>query len=492
MWSKYLCALFLVKYIAMRKLFNFFRKNYLSLFAFFFLWIVFSLTAASFLDPDFGWHLRTGEWILKNRAIPTTDPFSYTMPSYHWINAAWLADLGVYKVFNFFGHGGSAIFFGVLAAAAFLVNMLPVAIGSLLLIFLAGLVGMGGVAVRPQVISYLLAAVWYLLLRKSFKRPRVLLALPFIAFLWANLHGGFLLGLVLLTITGFAEFLRWIKSRDRMAERHIRFLVISGLLCLLTTLINPFGWRIFQLTDEFTNWRMHFKVMEWLPYADGDFGLIFYGGWLLGLAWTFRRRLTVFEKIVLLVFGLGFLAIRRLTPYFLIFSLPITGKLTKEFFVFASPEKNFKKLIVFRRWGAIIFSLFVLISVIGRLHRTNQLSEQNYYPGEAVNFLRLNPEKGEIFSNYNWGGYLLQRLPDKKTFIDGRMPRWRENDFSSFDLYNRIISGKEDFRPIFDRYGINRVVWPAQGKEWLLFGQKLSEAGWRKIYQDKVAEVWEK
>src|SRR5579872_7123348 len=44
-------------------------------------------------DGDTGWHVRTGEWMLRNGRIPHTDFFSYTMAGKPWFAWEWLWDL---------------------------------------------------------------------------------------------------------------------------------------------------------------------------------------------------------------------------------------------------------------------------------------------------------------------------------------------------------------------------------------------------------------
>ena len=64
--------------------------------------IFFGFKLVWFLDPDFGWHLRVGELIAK-QGIPRTDPFSFTMPSYLFVDHEWLTNVIIYFGYSLFG-----------------------------------------------------------------------------------------------------------------------------------------------------------------------------------------------------------------------------------------------------------------------------------------------------------------------------------------------------------------------------------------------------
>ena len=46
-----------------------------------------------FNDGDVSWHIATGQWILDHRAIPHTDPFSFTWAGKPWVPIEWLAEV---------------------------------------------------------------------------------------------------------------------------------------------------------------------------------------------------------------------------------------------------------------------------------------------------------------------------------------------------------------------------------------------------------------
>jgi hypothetical protein len=130
---------------------------------------------------------------------------------------------------------------------------------------------------------------------------------------------------------------------------------------------------------------------------------------------------------------------------------------------------------------------------------TVSLQVNSVYPVKAVKFLENNPKKGELFSVYDWGGYLVWKLPDKKVFIDGRMPSWRwqspDKKFSNnaFKEYLNIFSGKENFEKSAKKYHINTVL--ISKKTLQGFSQKKINNPFgfmKKIYDDELAVIYEK
>src|SRR3972149_5262151 len=113
-------------------------------------WVAFWLRGYWMLDPDFGWHVRMGEVILES-GIPLTDPFSYTMAAFPFVDHEWLTNVLMYLGYRSIGMVGLAAVFATLAVAA-----LAVAVRGgrgkwwEMAVILVGVVWLGGGGVRPQ------------------------------------------------------------------------------------------------------------------------------------------------------------------------------------------------------------------------------------------------------------------------------------------------------------------------------------------------------
>jgi hypothetical protein len=106
------------------------------------------------------------------------------------------------------------------------------------------------------------------------------------------------------------------------------------------------------------------------------------------------------------------------------------------------------------------------------------------FPVEAVNWLEENPQEGEMFNYFPWGGYLQYRLwPEKKVFIDGK------SDFYGEDFvrqYGQVISIEEDWVDILDQY---QVKWAILPTDEVLAKMLKAELGWEAIYTDDTAVI---
>jgi hypothetical protein len=227
-----------------------------------FLLITFSFfldSALSFIDPDFGWHLRFGKLIATN-GIPFTDPFSYSMPSYKFVNHEWLTDRILSSVYRpETGTFIASIFVFITILAFFLqFSLLPLTKWTFLLYFCTLFSIKMFVGIRPQVISWLFFSfIWYLIYNeKRWQRWRLLV--PFVFLLWGNLHGGFPMGIALLIVQSIAQF--WKIKRIPIADSLITLLSIGA------TFINPYG--VFLWAEIFVSVldpSLRWTVQEWLP-----------------------------------------------------------------------------------------------------------------------------------------------------------------------------------------------------------------------------------
>jgi hypothetical protein len=110
----------------------------------------------------------------------------------------------------------------------------------------------------------------------------------------------------------------------------------------------------------------------------------------------------------------------------------------------------------------LVFSFEVYLSIISAY----SLREQNFYPVQAVKYLSKQNLIGNVFSLYDYGGYLIWKLPAKKVFIDGRMPSWRRPGYFpnesnyAFKDYLKMLSNDSFFKKMLQKYNIRYVLLP--------------------------------
>jgi hypothetical protein len=210
--------------------------------------LVFAPVGAGLLeDADTGWHIRNGQHIASTLSVPRVDYFSYTMSGKPWYAWEWLYDAGMGLLAARLGLNGIVMFTAAVIALtfAFLFRSLVVESGNLLVsalvTVLAALSAQVHMLARPHVVGWLLTLVWVrLLYRLQVGRRAAVWWLPPLMLVWVNVHGSFVLGLVLLVLFGAGNFWTYLTSRDSIHKQSTRSAIgrlgITGVFCALATL----------------------------------------------------------------------------------------------------------------------------------------------------------------------------------------------------------------------------------------------------------------
>lgn len=443
--------------------------------------LIFSLFLSKciiFIDSDFGWHLRTGQ-IALSTGVPKTDPFTYSMPSFPYVDTSWLTDVFFAKTYPIVGLFGLAIIVSFVVLTSLVLNG-----ASLPLLFLSTAAILPFVTVRPLIFSWLVFSIFLYIGSDDIRWKKWRIYLPILFWIGVNLHGGFISYLALLAILLIVKFLR--KSLSS-----VDFFIL--ILCICSTFINPYGiylWR--EVLDTVFSSALKNNILEWKPVTEWFNPA---AAMLTAIAMVFLtkywKKINLFLVLSFCFYFLSSILALRNIPFLVITSVSIILSGLNLFSKEKIDKKRFDKALV-------IFSIImVLVSSIQLLilapHVFN-LREDTFYPKSAITFLKQNLPAGQIFSEYDWGGYLIWKLPEKKVFMDGRMPIWNwvppNNNESSdaFLEYREILSGKKDFQPVFAKFNIKTVLWPKDNNKDFL--AKLEKSGWKKIYEDKVAVIY--
>lgn len=452
-----------------------------------------AMTARNVTDPDVWWHLKTGQYIVEHKAVPHTDPFSFTHSGEPWIAHEWLTELLLFGIFRATGWGGLILLSAVVLVAAFFLLYLRCS-GRPWVAGIATLAGAWATAplwgVRPQILSLLLTSVWFLILERSERNPRLLFWTLPLTLLWVNLHAGFALGLALVALFLAGECIERMLglSFSNIATPHLPTLALTLLLDLLLVPLNPNGLRMYRYPIEtLRSHAMQNYIAEW---ASPNFHRAEYWPFLFLLLATLAafaggsRRVRPRNSLLLIVGTYAALCSIRMMPLFVLIAVPILSRQLQDWTRSESgsrPRRNNPFLLN----AGIVLAMAAFAGIqIAQVIRLQPEVEARQFPAKAVAFLQSHPPAGLLFNHYDWGGYLIWKLyPSTRVFIDGRADLYGEQFLQQFaNAYQlRGIWGQA-----LQDWGIETAIVPPDSA--LSTALRLAP-GWRVSFEDPQAVV---
>ncbi len=458
---------------------------------------VFVMAARPVTDPDFWWHLRTGQMIVQQQAIFHADPYSFTRFGQPWINHEWLSDVLIFGLYRIGGFAALALGFALTMAAIFLTAFLSCGgSGSVCasLTIWAALASMPLWGARPQMFSLLFISLFLLILERSEVRPKLLWWMPPLMLLWVNLHAGYIAGIGLLLIfavgetfdSAFGDSL-WTQSKLR-----VRGLLLTLLACLVVVPFNPYGFKMYSYPfATLFSQAMQAHIAEWFspdfhqPQYWPGLLLILFG--LLVVTQT-PRKFRSYSLILLLgTIYLGLQAQRHLALFALV-AAPTLSRTVDQWLWREKEIAHAERLTIPTRTrlnasillALAIFALFRVRHVIA----TQRQAEATRFPAAAVSFLLTHHPPAPIFNDYDWGGYFIWKLyPDYRVYIDGRADLYGPALMEQFSAADHLT---DDWKKGLQSWRIRTVVLPP--KTPLITGLQL-EGGWRTVYVDSQAVI---
>jgi len=453
----------------------------------FVLTVLFFLKTVGQIDTDFGWHVQIGEIILSS-GLPKTDPFSYTMSSFPFIDHEYLSNIVLYVLSNvpFF----LPFIFSFIAVLSFLFAIIRTFNKYLFgVYFFSAAAVMPAFGVRLQVLSWLFVSVLLFLFFDDNKWKKFKYFIPPVFILWVNMHGSIGLGVFLLVL-----FLLFKTIQDKKLKLTDIFVVA---LSIFATFINPYGWRIWaEVFSQAFDAGLRFSVMEWLPaLLVFNFATLVLFSLSFVFVFKYRKKLTITKiGIYFFLLFLGLSSVRHI-PFWVIVNLYILPDLLRYFWKDFRKDKIFmQRLIFFSRIFTLSSFILCFVYLIFFWAAFSYL-ETDFYPQKAVMYLQKNIPDKQIFSSYEWGGYLDWKLPQKKVFIDGRMPSWKKNapkneSNNALEDYENAIASVSKRRILFKKYNIGVVLWPIEKKNKKnSFLSSLKKDKWKEVYKDSVSVI---
>lgn len=465
-------------------------------------------------DTDFFGHLATGKWIIENLSLPYYEPFAFTSPSEvgSWtrfsLTSYWLSQTLYYAAYSLIGYSGIILVRDIAGAAIFYFMYRRGASSNRTILYCLLLISMVIVLrtyplERPQIFSFMFFSVMLFLL--SAPERKYFLLLPPVMIVWANMHGGHILGQVLIFLCIATEGLKFLnQGLGPMKAGNYRRFVIVGAVGILAAFVNPNTYRtlieLMFMTQKLGSDIVELKSTVFVFRRSMEFQIVLY--WLMivcvfliSLHKSLNRRPDITE--IGMFAGLGFFSFTQLRymGLFVIWCVPVISQYLDRKFRSALPRAALTAVTL----SICAYAVFFRAEIRSLNNISNLRTQQwvsNYFPESAVGFIRSVRPEGNMFNHFDWGGYLIWRLyPEKQVFIEGRA--FYEHVLSQSSL---IAAARPDheamsrplFKKLIDDYGITFVLLPPfnlMGEMIPLTLRLLEDPAWAPVFLDRNAFI---
>jgi hypothetical protein len=497
---------------------------------------LFSIAIAPAVDPDLGWHLGAGRWILRNHRVPLTDPFSWSVPGRKWIAHEWLTEVLMYALRTL---GGDAAGDGLLiftwaaiitTAWALLYRTARITganKGTAAIVTAIGAVSSVHTwGVRPQMLTLLFVVITGMRLQtwrtQGGRTPWELIALMA---LWVNMHGGFIFGIVMVLVFAcgaFGEFVlqkfprvrggHQLATPSRLAQIWLLFVgcVVASLASpnTLDGLIYPFTYLGDNASTRYVGewFATDFSKVQFWPFAI-MLGLTFVA-LMFGLL---KMRIGLTEIALTVPFGyMGVQSMRNITQ-FAVCAVPIAASILNYRRAAPSPvapttgatvaetvptrqrsaiSASQKAMAVAVASATVVLSL-VLMTRSDLTGAGNTAARTEEFPLQATQWLQQH-RIARVFNHYNYGGWLV--LNEIPVYVDGR-PDMYGDPF--MDDYTRVTGQRvsKDWQHEMKLRSANAILMPKTSPMVKAIDADIKAGrapGWYEPTKDNVARLFVK
>jgi hypothetical protein len=369
---------------------------------------------------------------------------------------------------------------------------------------------------RPHLATQLMVVIFAWQLR-WFERGRVttrhlLILLPLLTTLWANLHGAFVIAFALIALHLLGTIVSWAfaPTEQRPAVRR-RATVLLGLgaACFLTSLLNPHGWHLpVQIFHYMRSpWLMGFAHEYQSPNFRDPIMIPFVIVVVLAVLMLLvgRPRLSETDALLLVAWFVLSLRMVRNAPLFALVVTPILAEhwnvwlrglppswFTRPYRELSGYLTSLDQMAGARALPAVAVTAMILVlakpQLVGGQPLLRTEIPASRFPVAAVEFLQQSPDavNGEMFNEYTWGGYFILAMPERKVFIHPNLDVYGEEITKDYIDLNFLHPGWER---VLEKYHIGWTIMP---REHPLNRALAQHAGWRLVYNDPVTSIYGK
>jgi hypothetical protein len=442
---------------------------------------------------DLGWHLAAGDLIREQGNIPFQDPWSFTAGGRQWYNLSLLWDAIASVIFQYTKFSGLVLF--VVACGAVIVGYLTsiclssgasatavcISVFSSCLLYPSFATAPNiYLAASPNMATALFCVIFY---GECLRRTKWFL-LPLIMVLWVNLHGGFLLGFLIVGVFCGAALLRrdWVD---------FSIYSLAGVGCFIAIFINPLGWHIYAGVATTLGHFVQGYITEWLPYHQniclpGSIPGIIYILIFVGLELRHRGSCPIESRLLSWFFlVLGLYQFRYMSFFFIFSAIPLALHLDRLLPKQLNIFKVERSLLAAGIIGACSLPL-TFMQIEPAFELPQMVSEQD------VLYLQTHFPHARLLNHWNVGGLLIfftrGAIP---VFVDGRAATaYPDALLRDYFKLPELEINETAWDTVLEKYQIDTVLWVKAHEELRRF--LVGKRGWKEEYAGLYESIYVK
>ncbi len=462
--------------------------------------LVVFLTFVPLSTNDYWLQVAIGKIIVETGEIPRTALFPFTEAqdypffAHEWLPSVFFHALNEglgYEALRWIKGGLGLLLFGLAALLAFRVQgrWIPAVVLATVTVCATNQRHF----LRPEIFAYVFL-LGELLLLEEYRRTRSLrwlVGLPFLAVLWANCHGSFVLGPLLPLAFAAGDGLNGLMKRLEKPIRQMAPFVLVALLMALGVLVNPYGTELLHFATGFSGSNVIGVFYEWLPTFSDQFMaslpfkifMAYFALWLVCVA-TGWRRLEPTDWLLILAFTYLAVSRQRHLALFVYISLPILARALKG--RFESPRATTSLTL---SAVPILLLLVALVFRYGNAYgaKWDEVASWRLSP-RLVEEVRTRQIEGNVFNSVALGAEIAQKFhPQLRITVDSRIDVYAED---YWQRYFEMLRDETRLLRFIEEYDVRYLFLTIVDFETSITRMGgLHRQGWRKVYEDGLIVV---
>lgn len=438
-------------------------------------------------DGDTGWHLVAGAWIVAHAAVPSTDPFSFSVVGRPWVAHEWLSEVAMYASYRAAGWSGLIVLVGAAMATLFALVAAEVrrwmsARASIVALLLLATGLIPSLVARPHMLVLPILAGWTIALLRARAQDRAPpLPVAGAMLVWANAHGSYVFGLALVGVFAFEALLAAKPSKRRTV---IRQWGLFGIVATIAAAVTP--WGVHGLTFPFylNDLKALGQINEWQPSDFTSFSG-FEAILLASLAFLLPRPIRIPPIRLLLVLGMLHMTLQHTRHEIILVTVGILVLARPLGRAWHRRDTRVSKPVAAgsdRRMIAIMVAVLAIGLAAYRVAVPVVRTETKGIPVAALAHLPAPLRHQRVFNEYGFGGSLI--LAGIRPYIDGRTDMY--GDAFTLDYFAIARGNADRWRAANAKWRFGWTILPPRSP---LVTRLNHDPAWRRIYADDIAVI---